>query len=152
MVLHGSVEILELIYPPEVLKEVAIRNNSDNTSDWQTSKKYRSIVKIRLSALMSQRSKGPLQVMCASITLSSVKQAQRHLGYSSCLTRQYNNAMGCRQSKAGTVRLVGIFTCLENKHLQSSCLLLEVQNNSLHYPSPSQKVISSLTNLLFLNV
>lgn len=33
MVLHGSVEILELIYPPEVLKEVAIRNNSDNTSD-----------------------------------------------------------------------------------------------------------------------
>jgi len=33
MVLHGSVEALEPISPPEALKEVVIRNNSDNISD-----------------------------------------------------------------------------------------------------------------------
>lgn len=130
---------------------MVIRSNSDNISDRQTSKKYESIVTIRLSALLCGRSQGPLQVMHAGITLS-VKQAQRPSGCGSCLTRQYNDAMGCRQSKADAARSVGIFTCLENKHLQSWYLLLEVQNNSLCYPSPAQKVICSLTDLLFLIV
>lgn len=71
MVLHGSVEILELISPLEALKEVVIGNNSDNISDRQTSKKYGSIVKIRLSALLCRRSQSPLQVTHAGITLSN---------------------------------------------------------------------------------
>lgn len=107
-----SVEILELISPLEALEELVLKGNSDNISDWQTFKKYGSVVKIRFSALLCGRSQGPLQVMHSGITLP-IKQAQRPFGYSSCLTRQYN-AMGCRQSKVDAVRSAGILMCLEN--------------------------------------